>query len=523
MEESSDGRRLSRTVCLLCRQRKIRCDRNLPGCESCIKLKADCQYVRVKNKPGLRAGYVSELEQRLAKLEKEVQAIKVDRASKERAGLEEVLFRLRHSGEEPPSDIQDAMQSSSPTQSFVAAVEDTVGASPKTARYSPPVFDPLAKGVIDELCTTWFQKYHAWFPILHQPSLLEVLQTSSDLSTTMYSIVFRAIAVVAIPHWGQTAALTSEQRHKLSDDLRGQIVMESISHLSLQSLQAVLMLTIRDWGLGRLIEFWNLVALAKRMGTQLGLRDLVANHCDNYNQLSSLPPRMLPLPNSLVNKEEKIRAYWMTEVLDCSSTVGAAWNVNISKPENTGLLPCSDIMWAFPEAIISAWSFGDFETPSTYSLYVMLVTNELYHVHQFLQQSFDTQSVTERIRQQQECKTIDERLIGWRSRFAVASLRMSVENSGSYDANVVLTQCTLDLSIISLYQRLAFLPSSVGDDQGPWYHAIQRCLDACDGITNTLRGTHDMNLESISPLIISSIIVSSRFLLGKVPIFPLPR
>jgi hypothetical protein len=119
--------------------------------------------------------------------------------------------------------------------------------------------------------------------------------------------------------------------------------------------------------------------------------------------------------------------------------------VNISKPENTGLLPCSDTIWAFPEAIISAWSFGDFEVPSTYSLYVMLVTNELYHVHQFLQQSFDTQSPTERIRQQNECKTIDERLIEWRSRFAVASLRMSVENSGSYDANVVLTQCTLDL------------------------------------------------------------------------------
>ena len=50
-----------------------------------------------------------------------------------------------------------------------------------------------------------------------------------------------------------------------------------------------------------------------RMGTQLGLRDLVAHHCDNFNQVSTLPPRMLPLPVSLVNREEKIRAYWMTE------------------------------------------------------------------------------------------------------------------------------------------------------------------------------------------------------------------
>lgn len=49
------------------------------------------------------------------------------------------------------------------------------------------------------------------------------------------------------------------------------------------------------------------------MGTQLGLRDLVANQCENFNQYSNVPPRMLPLPTSLVNKEEKIRAYWMTE------------------------------------------------------------------------------------------------------------------------------------------------------------------------------------------------------------------
>lgn len=40
--------------------------------------------------------------------------------------------------------------------------------------------------------------------------------------------------------------------------------MEAISQLSLQSLQAVLILTIRDYGAGRLSEFWNLIALAKR-------------------------------------------------------------------------------------------------------------------------------------------------------------------------------------------------------------------------------------------------------------------
>ena len=45
-------------------------------------------------------------------------------------------------------------------------------------------------------------------------------------------------------------------------------------------MQAVLITPIRDYGIGRrLAGFWDLVALAKRMGTLLGLRDSVQNYC----------------------------------------------------------------------------------------------------------------------------------------------------------------------------------------------------------------------------------------------------
>jgi hypothetical protein len=108
------------------------------------------------------------------------------------------------------------------------------------------------------------EKYHSWFPILHQPSLLEVLQTSPFLPNTVQYIVFRAIAAVTITHSYPSDSLTNNQRHTLSNELRGQVIMEAIGQLSLQSLQAILILSIREYGSGRLAEFWNLVALAKR-------------------------------------------------------------------------------------------------------------------------------------------------------------------------------------------------------------------------------------------------------------------
>ena len=51
--------------CLLCRQRKQKCNRQLPKCGNCTKGKFDCQYVAGQKKRGLGAGYVSELEERI--------------------------------------------------------------------------------------------------------------------------------------------------------------------------------------------------------------------------------------------------------------------------------------------------------------------------------------------------------------------------------------------------------------------------------------------------------------------------
>lgn len=161
------------------------------------------------------------------------------------------------------ADVNSLAPSTSSDQSLRDA-PSIAQISPRSARCSPSDFDPLSVSILEELCSAWFDKYHSWFPILHRPSLLEVLQTSPILSSTVHYIVFKAIAAVTIPHSYHSDSLTNEQRRLLSDDLRGQVVMEAISQLSLQSLQAVLILTIRDYGAGRLSEFWNLIALAKR-------------------------------------------------------------------------------------------------------------------------------------------------------------------------------------------------------------------------------------------------------------------
>lgn len=315
---------------------------------------------------------------------------------------------------------------------------------------------------------------------------------------------------------------------------------------------------------------------------QLGLRDLVVHQCGNFSNPSVLPPRMLPFPNTLIDQEEKIRAYWMTELLDGSSTMGAAWNLSISRPpmttaapsatsssvsasymagyqDNSALYPCEEDLWttAFPEFCISVASFEDLETSSSFTSYVNLVANELYVVHQFLQQPFDRRSVQGRAKWQAECKNVDERLQKWRAGSplfqngfkggyynpqysantppgtvvnatpsAVTEISSLVNGNivptpekTSFDPVAILSFAMYDMAIIALYQRLAFPANDIERPHGPFYHAIQRCLDASDELTTVVRSVSDADLENMSPHLIFPLFVAARFFLGK-SLFP---
>ena len=150
------------------------------------------------------------------------------------------------------------------------------------------------------------------------------------------------------------------------------------------------------------------------MATQLGLRDMVQG--DTNSQCFTAPPRMLPPPTDSIEREERVRAYWMTEALDGYSTLGAAWNVHILRPPLTKVLPCNDDDWECTEPMVDFLAFGDFESPSSFALYVSFVTNELFEVHQFLQQSFQTTTSEECETWDREFRKVEGYLKEWRVR-----------------------------------------------------------------------------------------------------------
>ncbi|KAJ4039457.1 hypothetical protein NW756_009424 [Fusarium oxysporum] len=79
--EQEAERQLNPIACSHCRQRKRKCDRQLPHCLQCTNDPTNCHYPE-QNKRGLPIGFITRLETRLAE-------------------TEEALFRLVHSIDEP--------------------------------------------------------------------------------------------------------------------------------------------------------------------------------------------------------------------------------------------------------------------------------------------------------------------------------------------------------------------------------------------------------------------------------------
>lgn len=392
-----------------------------------------CVYITDQRKPGLRAGYVSALERRLATVEQQIKELQSEKSQQPEASVASSSYQVTSPTLDPSGASPIPGCPNGANHVDLSRCEKLLADSPISSLASR-----------SEVCQQWFERYHPWFPILHQISLIEELGKPC-LFCSPQLVVYKAIVAVigsafSVPEFKHAPASQYDEM------LRKEIILEAVGNIRLRSLQALLILTIMDYGVGKFSSVWNLIAICKRLSTQLGLRDLVANKGDNFNQPSTIPPRMLPIPGSLIEREECIRAYWITEALDSSSTIGAAWNLGVLKPENVEWLPCRDDIWTSPESIdVSSLESHDFS--ATFSLYVGLVCNEIYNVHHFLQTAFDLTQESERERWRTEAIVVEQKLQAWKTQYWKQDFLMSPGGTRRtpFVAISVLIACTFQM------------------------------------------------------------------------------
>jgi hypothetical protein len=197
------------------------------------------------------------------------------------------------------------VQNNNPVTAATPSTQAHVGSSPPESILTPPNHNSrnvedivgLSFQEIDELCNIWFVYYHPWFPILHKLSFSEYLQNRETQHDRPSHIALKAILAVTLSHGLPLEVLIKQRRLEIVTALQTEVILHTSTNLSLQTLQAALIITIIDYGSGNLHKFWNAIAVCKRYGTVLQFipRD-IALRCNRAKFSQNRNPTRAPRP-----------------------------------------------------------------------------------------------------------------------------------------------------------------------------------------------------------------------------------
>ncbi|KAJ5618228.1 hypothetical protein N7528_006871 [Penicillium herquei] len=414
----------TKLACLVCRHRKVACDRQRPKCGLCEKNKFDCQYRAREHKPGLRAGYVSQLEKRVEHLEQRMEEI-VGQLSRQQSRNIDSLPDFNELTSGVSFDLQNTQSLEYGTAEHMSSAPPDDSQVYRNTSCSAPPSIQTNESLHYELQALWLQNYHPWFPILHHTSV----KAAFSVGPKVQRLVQKAIMAVTIR---DTRALSAEQKVSQSRKMDEEVTIEALSSSSLDSVQALLILSILAWGEGNWSQF---AGVARFKSLRLSVRD-----------------SDVPMTNLTIDREERIRAFWMMEMLDSIFAMVSASNYSAPSVPLAANFPCSDTAWALEDPFREGVSFHDLRYSSGFSMCISLCTNELGAVHRFQETVREACDIAGGLEWQSSAQSLDESLTIRREEFVAAVFRLiNAEFSQNHRAEmepfIVLTNCFLNMSV----------------------------------------------------------------------------
>jgi len=213
---------------------------------------------------------------------------------------------------------------------------------------------------------------------------------------------------ISLPH-SDLLVLSAEECKTAQEELGSTIVLAALRTPTLDSVQALLILTVLQYGEGNCHEASILLAMSRRIGERISIAEAATDPSRNVHAATS-PSALRRLPqfvNTIVGQEHKTRSHWMIEMLDSISTIGGPYNGHLAKTPGNPPLPCSDSR-AFPEPLLSESTLRPYHYCSALSLCVLLATTELSRVHSFHLNTAKMSVFEERDAWQSEAQRIGE-------------------------------------------------------------------------------------------------------------------
>ncbi|KAJ5280288.1 hypothetical protein N7478_005660 [Penicillium angulare] len=185
------------------------------------------------------------------------------------------------------------------------------------------------------------------------------------------------------------------------------------------------------------------------MSQRLGLSTIAGVTKAQISRLSSEPFDTFAI-NPAIDREERIRAFWTTEMLESIFALGSTSPFATLPITATVNLPGSETAWALDNPFREDVPVHNLRYSSGFSMCINLCTIELGAVHNFQQTVRESGNMIGGLEWQSAAQRFDERLTIWREEF-VASVFRLINTEYPLDARaemepfIILTNCVLNI------------------------------------------------------------------------------
>lgn len=391
-------------------------DRGQPSCGWCARNDQVCEY-RERKKPGLRAGYGRDLEQRLDRLEERVSIhdglfnrylrahpnIQVEQHT---SHLEDSSYGrppVDHISHLPASQILEERRTAASPTSFVSASQQRAchpvhspsqyrGTESGTTQQGTPLpLDTVTRGVDQQisigghfwhnppnwsattdaqsqllphdllysLVSMYFEHINAWFPILHRESTFKALFGSPVLFTGE-CILLHAIVATTM-RFCNNPGVTLEARKQIHDSSKERVLLYVLDNSSVRALQAMVILALDLTGSVNGPPAWNLLALITRNTVHLGLAAESTSSMSRPTcpSIYTLRATVLSEPETWIEDEERRRLFWGAYILDRYATISTAFDFGLNARDIERRLPCDNALFEANVPVESSWFCPD--------------------------------------------------------------------------------------------------------------------------------------------------------------------
>ncbi|KAL4808450.1 fungal-specific transcription factor domain-containing protein [Aspergillus unguis] len=402
--------------CELCKQRKVKCDRAQPSCGWCSRNGQVCEY-KERKKPGLRAGYGKELEQRLDRLEDIIQAQARLIETHILQAQPRMPQDMHHAGplsysspsepsavhgpsprnpfyfQEPssvpsarppepsitsPTDvsvknsIQSQMNGTLPSVASLPQITNTTPQndfndnesslkvpvslfSNQEQSFADPELDLPPYDLLYALVDLYFEHLNTWCPILHRRTTLDTFFGPTPLEEADRMVLYAIVATTL--RFSSDNRLTEQNRKRYHDSSKQKVLLYGLEHSSVKALQALVILALDLVGSSNGPPGWKLLALITRSVVQLGLAVEAKSTLISpvYPSIYTLRAVTLPESESWIEDEGRRRLFWMVYLLDRYSTLATAFDFALDDKDIDRKLPCKDEYFIKNQPVETRW------------------------------------------------------------------------------------------------------------------------------------------------------------------------